>query len=255
MSEAGLPIRGGRGNRPGGWPVKIIRVLVLDFDGTVADTMTYLTGLAAGLLVERYGMGRDDARRAYVDTTGLPFVQQMEILYPGDDRNAETVRLFETDKRESMGRFGLFPDVKTTIAALREAGIKICVSSGNFADLIIEFLASHGLEVDLVMGFRPGFEKGRDHFEYAMLEFGADRAGTLFVGDSIKDGERAQDAGIEFIGKTGLVTREEFKARFPQIPVLSALEELTRILGLNRPAGPALGEDATNQAEGQLPSE
>lgn len=235
--------------------MKGIRVLVLDFDGTVADTMTYLTELAAGLLVARYGMDREEARRAYVDTTGLPFVQQMEILYPGDDRNAETVRLFESDKRESMGRFDLFPDVGSTVAALRGAGIKVCVSSGNFADLILDFMAPRDLEVDLVMGFRPGFEKGRDHFEYAMREFGSDPGSTVFVGDSIKDGERAEEAGIGFIGKTGLVTGEEFRARFRQIPVISALGELQHILGLKGPSRRAQQEDATNQAEGQLPSE
>ena len=230
-------------------------VLIMDFDGTVADTMGYLTELAAGLLAGRYGMGPEEARRAYVETTGLPFVQQMEILYPGDERNAETVRLFETDKRESMERFDLYPDARTTIAALRGAGVRVCVSSGNYDDLILEFMERRGLEVDLVMGFRPGFEKGRDHFEFAMRRFASDRESTVFVGDSIKDGERAQDSGIRFIGKTGLVTEAEFKQKFGQIPVVSALEDLLHILGLCGPSRSARGEDATNQAEGRLPSE
>jgi phosphoglycolate phosphatase-like HAD superfamily hydrolase len=233
----------------------VTRVLVLDFDGTVADTMSYLTDLAAGLLAERYGMGREEARRAYVDTTGLPFVQQMEILYPGDARNAETVRLFETDKVESMHRFDLFPDVKPVMAALRSAGIRVCVSSGNYEDLILDFIGKRGLEVDLVMGFRPGFEKGTDHFEHAMRTFGSEPASTVFVGDSIKDGERARESGIAFIGKTGLVSREEFQESFGQIPVVSTLEELLHILGLKGPSRVAPEEDAKNQAEGQLPSE
>jgi phosphoglycolate phosphatase-like HAD superfamily hydrolase len=221
-----------------------IRVLVLDFDGTVADTMSYLTDLAARLLVERYGMGREEARKAYVDTTGLPFVQQMEILYPGDSRNEETVRLFETDKAENMHRFGLFPDVVPVMAALREAGIRVCVSSGNYEALILDFIERRGLELDLVMGFRPGFEKGRDHFEHAMRTFGSDPESTLFVGDSIKDGERARETGIAFIGKTGLVSREEFQRIFGQIPVVSALEELLHILGLNGPSRLAREEDS-----------
>lgn len=236
-------------------PVKGTEVLVLDFDGTVADTMSYLTELAAGLLMERYGMSPEDARRAYVDTTGLPFVQQMEILYPGDARNDETVSLFEADKRKSMGRFGLFRDVADTVGTLRHAGVRVCVSSGNYRDLIVEFMEKHGLEVDLVMGFRPGFEKGRDHFEHAMRLFGSRPGSTVFVGDSIKDGERALGAGIGFIAKTGLVSREKFEETFPGIPVISSLAELLHILGLRRPAGPAPGEDSKCRAEDPRPSE
>lgn len=219
--------------------MKDVRVVILDFDGTVADTMSYLTDLAAGLLVRRYGMALEEARRAYVDTTGLPFVQQMEMLYPGDARNAETVALFETDKRESMHRFDLFPDVRGVIAAIRDSGIKVCVSSGNYEDLILDFMERRGLEVDLVMGFRPGFEKGRDHFEHAMRMFETGREVTVFVGDSIKDGERARDCGIAFIGKTGLVTEDEFRRTFGQIPVIFALEGLLHILELTGPAPPA----------------
>ena len=235
--------------------MKVVKVLVLDFDGTVADTMPYLTELAAGLLVERYGMGREEARKAYSDTTGLPFVQQMEILYPGDERNAGTVDLFEADKREKMGRFDLFPGVRDTVASLRRAGIKVCVSSGNFEDLIVDFIERRGLEVDLVMGFRPGFEKGRDHFDFAMRRFGSGPADTVFVGDSIKDGQRAREADIGFVGMTGLVTGEKFREEFGQIPVVSALAELPHILGLDGPAAPARPEDSTNRAEGRRPSE
>jgi phosphoglycolate phosphatase-like HAD superfamily hydrolase len=238
-----------------GKSIKGLEVLVLDFDGTVADTMSYLTGLAAGLLVKRYGMGREAARRAYVDTTGLPFVQQMELLYPGDERNEETVRLFEADKRESMGRFGLFPDVKKTVTDLRAGGVKVCVSSSNFEDLIVEFMEKRGLEADLVMGFRPGFEKGPDHFEHAMRRFGSDGRSTVFVGDSMKDGEKAQCAGIGFIAKTGLVSRREFQQKFPGAPVISSLAELLHIFGLEGAATPTPEEDARYRAEDPRPSE
>lgn len=234
--------------------MKGLKVVVLDFDGTVADTMSYLTELAAGLLVKNYGMDRGAAQRAYVDTTGLPFVQQMELLYPGDERNEETVSLFEAAKRENMSRFGLFPDVKDTVARLRAAGVKVCVSSSNFEDLILEFMKNRGLEADLVMGYRPGFEKGRSHFQHAMRHFRSDGRSTVFVGDSIKDGEKARSAGIGFIAKTGLVDRQEFQQRFPGTPVISSLAELLHILGLKGSAMPAPGEGARHQAEDPQPS-
>ena len=77
------------------------------------------------------------------------------------------------------------------------------------------------------------------YFEHAMGMFESGPESTVFVGDSIKDGERARDCGIAFIGRTGLVTEDEFRETFGQIPVIFALEELLHILRLTGPAPPA----------------
>lgn len=231
-----------------------VQLVVLDFDGTVADTMPYLVDLAAGILMDRYGMTQDEARRAYIETTGLPFVQQMEIIFPGDARNGEAVGLFEALKRENMGRFGLFPDVAGTVSGLRNMGIKVCLSSGSYKDLIDDFLYRQGLTVDLAMGYRPGFEKGRDHFGYAMQRFRLGPEVTVFVGDSIKDGERARDSGIRFIGKAGLVDAGEFRRRFPEAPVIASLGEILHIIQRHEPPGPATKTDPSYREGGQPPS-
>jgi len=211
-----------------------LEVAIFDFDGTIVDSMSFLTQLAADLLVEHYGMEPERARRAYIDTTGLPFVKQMELIFPGDARNESTVSVYEERKRESLFDFDLFPDAPGTLERIRREGIKVCVSSGNYEDVIADIVRFRSLELDLVMGFRPGFQKGLDHFRFAMETFGATPEGVVFVGDSRKDGLAAQEAGIRFIARTGLLTAEEFSEVLPGVPVIDSLDEMLPLVGIDR---------------------
>ena len=50
-----------------------VRAVALDFDGTVADSMGFLTDLAVGLLVDELGFERAEAARQYLATAGSEF--------------------------------------------------------------------------------------------------------------------------------------------------------------------------------------
>jgi phosphoglycolate phosphatase-like HAD superfamily hydrolase len=211
-----------------------IDVLILDFDGTIADTMGFLTERAAFLLSSRYEMTREAASRAYVETSGLPFVQQMEIIFPGDPRNAATVRDFENAKQANLLEFRLYRDAIPAISRIRQSGIRVCVSSSNREELIRGLMRSRGLEVDLVMGFSPGFEKGRHHFELARSTFDTGFERLLFVGDSHRDGLTARSAGVRFVMRTGLLGAEEIRDLLPGVPVIDSLEELLPLIGIEK---------------------
>jgi len=210
-----------------------IEVAIFDFDGTIVDSMSFLTQLAADLLAEHYSMDPGKARRAYIDTTGLPFVKQMELIAPGDARNESTVSAFEKKKRESLFDFDLFPDAPGALARIRQRGIKVCVSSGNYEEIIARIVKFRGLEFDLVMGFRPGFEKGLDHFRFAMKTFAAAPGRVVFVGDSLKDGLAAKTAGVRFIARSGLLTPEEFSGALPGVPIINSLDEMLPLVGIS----------------------
>jgi phosphoglycolate phosphatase len=208
-------------------------VVIFDFDGTIADTMPFLVDLAARLLTTHYGLGDAGARKAYIDTTGLPFCRQMEIIFPGDPRNAATVEQFEAVKRDHLTDFRFFPDAAPVLGEIRKRGIKVCLSSGNVEGIIEPVLVSRGLAVDLVMGWRPGFEKGPDHFGFAAETFGVPLEGMLFVGDSLKDGLAARGCGVKFIARAGLVDRAELERQLPGTPIIGSLVEVLPFLGIN----------------------
>jgi phosphoglycolate phosphatase-like HAD superfamily hydrolase len=204
--------------------------VILDFDGTVADTMPFLVDLAARVLEARYGLPETEARRAYIETTGLPFCRQIEMIFPGSPLNQAAVEEFEGEKVRHLEDFAFFPDALPAIAEMRRVGLKVCLSSGNYEGLIEKVLGSRGLAVDLVMGYRPGFEKGPQHFRLAAATFGAPLGRTVFVGDSIRDGLAAKEAGIRFIARVGLVTRSEVERHLPGAAVVESLAEVLPFL-------------------------
>ena len=207
-------------------------VLIFDFDGTIVDSMPFLTDVAVSLITSRYGAPADEARKGYIETCGLPFSRQIEILFPGDGRNRETAGLFEDEKRKHLLKFELFPDVLPAIADIRRRGIKVCVSSGNKEDLITRLLETRGLEVDLIMGYRPGFMKGPDHFECARETFESSLDRVVFVGDSQVDWRTARDMGVGFIVRVGLHTREEIGRLLPGVRAVDSLSDILPMLGI-----------------------
>ena len=204
---------------------------VFDFDGTIVDSMSAFADIAAHVMPRRLPIDAATARRRYLETSGIPFFQQLELLFPNHAANAATAEEFEATKLAGYFDEPLFDDAAETIRHLRERGVKVAVSSNNFQELVDRFVEKAGIAFDLVCGFREGFAKGEDHFAYIERRFGLPRGQIAFVGDSLKDGDRAAASGVAFIGKTGIFTRGQFAERFPEARVIERLSELKGIVG------------------------
>lgn len=215
----------------GGVAVAGIRVVVMDFDGTLVNTMGGFADVAAQVLHRFFGTDTTLARRQYIETSGIPFRQQVEVLHPGDPRNDEAAREFEQAKRAGFFAETFPEDAVEAVRALKSAGYKVVVSSNNYQELVDEFCARRdGITFDLVLGARENFFKGADHFREIERRFSVGPQEMVFVGDSLKDGERAMAYGVPFVGKVGTFTREEFEARFPGVRTIEDLRELKELL-------------------------
>jgi phosphoglycolate phosphatase-like HAD superfamily hydrolase len=206
------------------------RVLLCDLDGTLIDTMPVLADLATEVMVARYGIPRPLARELYLATCGLPFVHQLEDIFPGDPRNAETELAFESRKPERCSSARMPADTRAALAELQARGVRIVVSSNNGTDNVEAFARASGFPFDLVMGFGDGLAKGGPHIERAERVFGVGRREMLFVGDSLHDGEMAQAENIPFVGLAGTFSRERFTLRFPGQPAIARFSELVDLV-------------------------
>lgn len=205
-------------------------VVIFDFDGTIVDSMQAFADIAAHVIPKYYSMDAQTARRKYLETSGIPFFQQLEVLFPNDESNDIAADEFERIKKKDFMSKPAYSGTRETLENLRKRGIKTVVSSNNFQELVDPHVEKLGIIFDIVLGFKTNFAKGKDHFAYIEKVLNVQKEKMLFVGDSIKDGERAESFGIDFIGKTGTFTKDEFKSKFPNSEIINDIIELQDIL-------------------------
>jgi phosphoglycolate phosphatase len=206
------------------------KAFLFDFDGTLVDTMGGFADIAGRVINERHpDMTFEEARQRYLDTSGVPFFQQLEIIFPGDPGNSQVAAVFEETKKTGFFSQKFHDDVIHTINTLRSRGMIAAVCSNNFQELIDKFVEREGLVFDEVLGFRQGFEKGKAHFEHVMRKFNLEKEELVFVGDSLKDAEKARLNGIRFIGLCGTFTRDEFISQDPGTVTINNIKELLNL--------------------------
>jgi len=207
-----------------------IKAVIFDFDGTLVDTMQSFADTAADVMATRYDVQFDWARQRYLDTSGIPFFQQLEVIFPNDQRNEEAANEFEQRKLDAFFDESFPSDVVQTITRLRELGYAVAISSNNFQELIDQFVNRESLHFDAALGCRENFFKGKDHFTHlqAALQLSADQ--LLFVGDSLMDEVRARENGVRFVGKTGTFDAQAFESAQPGTRTVHLLSELPALI-------------------------
>lgn len=211
-------------------------MICFDFDGTIADTMPWLEQNAVRLFSKVYGTDKEKARHEYRMTTGLPFQQQVEIIYPGKAKNKEIIETFEHEKISRIDEQKLFPETFEVFSSLKEKYL-LAVSSSTTKEIIEEYLTKQGVRqfLDDVVGFKPGFEKGKHHFDYLMEKFSLEPAELIYIGDSKKDMERAYNSHIRFFARLGPMFKQndfqiQLNGQTMEFPCITTLLDIPKLL-------------------------
>lgn len=202
--------------------------IVFDFDGTLVDTMQIFADVASSLIAEYFKVDKQEARDMYLKTSGLPFCSQLESMFPGHKLNAHVVSLYETQKLDATQDIRISDASFEALNLLKNYDYDLVVSSNNFQHNIDNFIINNNLEelFTLALGYKDGFSKGRDHFEHIKQELGTDNERMLFIGDSLNDFKLANENGIDFIGKLGTFSHEDFRKVSPEAKCITSISEL-----------------------------
>ena len=207
-------------------------VCIFDFDGTLVDSMGSFADLAADLMKEAYAVGWEQARQDYLHTSGLPFSQQLEELYPEHVLNSQVAQSFEDKKIKSCFASPFFKEVPHILEKLQVKGVRTVISSNNGQEVVEAYLDQQEARVhfDMVLGYQEGFAKGRPHFEKIMKHFEVVADHAVFVGDSLHDAQKAENFGLDFVGRLGTFTREKFQQDYPQAHLVDDFSQLTEVV-------------------------
>lgn len=205
--------------------------VIFDFDGTLADSMPFLESIGVLVMMGFHGVSRDEAASRYKMTTGLPYEHQIKLNFPGHEQNEAAIEEFERMKIERIYNQKLFPDAQEVLSEVRRRGFAVFVSSSTFEPTITEYFRRLGLldSFEAILGYRPGFEKGADHFKHVAREYGIPLEDIVFVGDSIKDYERSKDF-CHFIAIEGMFTEADFREAGHSGHVVSCLSDVPKVI-------------------------
>ena len=193
----------------------MMKLIILDFDGTLADTRGLIVKTMQQTLDALGLESRTDDQCAAM--IGLPLKQAFTTLLPMTDemgdRCAETYRrLFY--KNNASYKVPAFPNVLETLHLLKEKGYTLTIASSRSRQSLMEFVED--MHLDEVIPYVLGADdvtNAKPHPEPVLktLEaFGCKPEDALMVGDTWYDIEMGRRAGVHTCGVTyGNGTREE----------------------------------------------
>ncbi|OGQ08116.1 MAG: hypothetical protein A3G32_08190 [Deltaproteobacteria bacterium RIFCSPLOWO2_12_FULL_40_28] len=204
-------------------------VLIFDFDGTLVNSMGSFASLAAHLMGDYYGTKLEWAKKQYQLTSGLPFCEQLERIFPKHPLNFLISLIFEEYKKAFYKTYPFFPDVQEALENLKKNGYRLVVSSNNKESLIRQKLVNHLSFFDLILGYRTGFSKGPQHFNHIQNQLACNTNEMIFIGDSLHDGAMAKKCNIPFIARIGTFSSSTFKKQGIALAHIDSLNKLIPI--------------------------
>ena len=192
-----------------------MKLIILDFDGTLADTRRLIVKTMQQTLQELGLESRTDDQCAAM--IGLPLKGVFTTLLPMTDemgtRCAETYRrIFK--ENNAVYTVPAFPNVIETLQRLSKEGYRLTIASSRSHRSLVEFIECMNLQevltfvlgADDVMHAKPHPEPVLRTLE----KFGCQATETLVVGDTAYDIEMGRRAGVKTCGVTyGNGTRAE----------------------------------------------
>jgi len=221
--------------RPPAGPFTRPKLLIFDFDGTLADT--FAAGLEIlNVLAGEFGFrpleeadvpkARDMRTRQLMKYLGIPMAQMSRIARRGSEELTARMPGIEP-----------LPGVPELLHALKDAGFELGIVTSNNEANVRMFLQKHGLEY---FAFIRSSSKllGKSRELRAVMKARKVAANDiLFIGDETRDIEAAQKAGIRMAAVTwGYNSARSIEAMKPDF-LFAHPDALTAFLQESRHAG------------------
>lgn len=206
------------------------RLILFDFDGTIADSFPVLLSFAKreGLLPEgedpesfRDLHAKDLLRKAGIPWWKLPF---MTFGFHGHFA-------------ASASEIGLIDGMAEVIRRLHEEGFALGIVTTNSRENAVRILEREGLMpyFSSIVGNRNLFGKAAV-LKRVVAGHGTDPGAVWYVGDEVRDAEAARDAGLRFAAVSwGYNSTKAFRAAEPDLSVSTPRELVSFFLSAGAP--------------------
>lgn len=228
---------------PGAGPIECV---ILDLDGTLADTPQAIAATMVGILGD---MGRRPDEAVVRATVGKPLDSSFARLLEVAVDHADVGTAIEAYKQQfgayidATGERLLYPGVVTGLNALRQAGLRLTIATSKVRVAALRLITAAGIDhlFDVVAG-HDSVGRGKPHPDMALHvaeQVGCEPGACVVVGDGVGDIEMGCAAGMPVIGVTyGVATAAELQQAGATTVVGSFADVVATVLAARpRPAG------------------
>ena len=211
------------------------KLVVWDFDGTLADSLPTSVGIFNRLAPEMGFKPLDDVDAARRMTTR----QLMRLHGISLWRLPRLVRRYQAAVAEEADRLKLVAGLPAALTSIAGTGVRLGILSSNREDNIRRCLRANGAEQHFafVVGYPRLFGKGKALKRIIRAER-LTRSDVLYIGDELRDVEAAKKAGVKVAAVTwGFHTAELLRTGTPDYVVGDA-SELASVVGADRERAP-----------------
>ncbi len=180
-------------------------MLLLDFDGTVVDTMDEYSRIASQIISKYTGMDVGEARKVYDETRGMAFRDQLSVAGVPRDLVEEAAREFEEEKKGVLESVRIDDRVKEFVSIARRRGLKVILSTNNECSIVSNIRELREI-FDEVLCHDPttGIRKGADHVRIIAEKYAIPVENILFIGDSDYDLRLYSQLGVRSVKTRGI---------------------------------------------------
>ena len=193
----------------------MIKYIIFDFDGTIADTLPF--SFQKFLEIARLLQIDDLTDKEIINEIRSKSYQ--ELLKDNFKRSwlkipfvIGVIKNMQVELEKEMDNIKFFFGVKKLLFDLKKAGYKLAIISSNRVENINKFIKHNKINIfDFVHGKTDLFGKA-GYLEKFLRDFKLEKSEVIYVGDEIRDVEASHKVCIKIIGVSwGLHTIEAMK--------------------------------------------
>ncbi|MEG3897904.1 MULTISPECIES: HAD-IA family hydrolase [unclassified Microcoleus] len=204
------------------------KVIIFDFDGTLADTIDILLSITNRLSVE-FGF-KSATKEELAQLSNLTSWQILKYSGISIFKFPLLIRKLKAELHSEIPNIQLFPGIKEVLLELKKLGFQLGIITSNSRENVLETLEINGLQ-DTFTFIYSGSTFGKHKVINRWLkreQINAEE--VVYVGDEIRDIDAAKKTGIKVIAVSwGFNSQEALAAQNPDF-LIERPQELIEIM-------------------------
>lgn len=190
--------------------MKKIKVVIFDFDGTIADTIPFSFSRSLELLrKEKIDLPEKEVIKKIKSNSYLELMKEFKLSWLRIPFMLRIVKQTQRDLYSQIDKIKIFPGIKKLLKGLRNNNYRIGILSSNMQRNVNKFIKINQLNFFDIIYCESNILGKDQTFRKMMRKYNLKPEEIIYIGDEIRDIVACKKVGIKIIGVSwGLHTFE-----------------------------------------------